>query len=145
MNFKLVALAFGKLAEAASLFQEHFDQASTTPALAASTAPEKAPVKPAAATKPAATKPAAAKPKAAPVVEEPAEEIADEADDLADVEDETPAVTKDEVRKSLVAYAKKHGKEKAYALLEKHGSKNTEGLKEEVLPKVMAEIQKGLK
>lgn len=157
MNRQLIANAFDKVAEAAALFAEGFrnpEDETLQPQAAAAPAPVTKKAAPAAEPEKKARKSTAAK--AAPVVEETEDESEDEAsdeaeeqDDFADVEDEETAapakVSKDELRKSIVAYAKKHGKPKAYALLEKFGSKNVDGLKAADLEKVNTLIQKGLK
>jgi hypothetical protein len=149
VNKQLIAAGFRKCAEAMSLFEEAFlqDEGASDPA--------PAPVSEKAARAPAAK--TTAKPKASPKPAPPADEAEDEAadessedeatDDLDGVEDEAAApekVTKDSLRKNIVAYAKANGKTKAYALLEKFGAKNVDGLKEKDLEKVNTLVVKGL-
>lgn len=157
MNRQLIAQGFRKLAEAFSLFEEAFNGESELTQEPATTAVESP--KAEAKTEPAKKARKSPAPKAAPKVEEPeseedeSEETEDageesEGDDFEGMEDEAeeaPAITKDQLRKNIVAYAKKHGKPKAYALLEKFGAKNVDGLKDKDLEKVNDQIQKGLK
>lgn len=75
-----------------------------------------------------------------------AEEV--EEDDLADFEEEKPKkeVTPEDVRAKLVEFAQKHSKEKAYSILEKFAkTRKTADVKPADLPKLMAELEKGLK
>lgn len=152
MNYKLIALAFGKIGEAFLNLQEAFDQQGDAQPAASSAVTAAAP-KAAVKAKSTEAKPAAAaKPKTTPKVETQPEPEAEDAqdeesqDDFAGMEDEAEeAVTKDQVRQAIVQFAKKNTKQKAYDLLEKYGSKNVDGLKDDALPKVWAEIQKGLK
>lgn len=162
MNKQLISMGFQKLAEACSVFSEAFsgesDEQSAGSDLADS--PANGPANPKAAPKEKKEGRKSTAPKAAPKTKAPVEDEAEEqdeteaegeeqteADDFEGLEDEAPAkVTRDQLRKNIVEYAKKHGKAKAYELLEKFGkSKNVDGIKEELLEKVAAQIDKGLK
>lgn len=86
--------------------------------------------------------------------EDDAQDEGEEQDDLEDLEDEAPAApakaaapkfTKEQIRKKLVEFGKAHGKKKAYALLEKYGSKNVDGLKPASLDKLMKDLVTGMK
>ena len=59
-------------------------------------------------------------------------------------EPEEKEVTADDLKKSLVEFASKHGKEKAFAILGKHGAKKVADLPPAKIGKVYSEIQAGL-
>lgn len=53
-----------------------------------------------------------------------------------------PAITAIDLRYALVDYAKKNGKDAAYAVLGKFGAKRVDDLKESEYPKVLAALKK---
>lgn len=72
---------------------------------------------------------------AAPVVEEAPAPLAPA--------EETPAATEDAVKTAILAYAGKHGKQAALAILERHGAARVRDLDPATYGAVLADIAKG--